>query len=198
MFLNILLRIHHVSDSKCFWFEEAINVWVSRKVTKCIRAARAKVFLSKNCLKERSERKCICSKETPLRVGEFRSSRAVSIWRLQSCAAFIVARWGVSHFTGRVDMAIAKLRSFHLQIAKLDDSFFPKDDYLGVLKSIVCAGVRVCVCVCVSACEWLSHCRRRDGTVGRGGGVFGGGGGGKIVKKSPILFQVLFQVLFFF
>ena len=31
--------------------------------------------------------------------------------------------------------------------------FFPKDDYLGVLKSIVCAGVRVCVCVCVSACE---------------------------------------------
>ena len=162
MFLNIFLRIHHVSDSKCFWFEEAINVWVSRKVTKCIRAARAKVFLSKTCLKERSERKCICSKETPLRVGEFRSSRAVSIWRLQSCAAFIVARWGVSHFTGRVDMAIAKLRSFHLQIAKLDDSFFPKDDNLGVLKSIVCAAV----CVCMRGCEcmwvWV-HARRGEG-----------------------------------
>ena len=39
--------------------------------------------------KERYEGKCICSREKALRVGEFRISRAASIWRLQSCAAFI-------------------------------------------------------------------------------------------------------------
>ena len=146
MFLNIFLRIHHVSDSKCFWFEEAINVWVSRKVTKCIRAARAKVFLSKTCLKERSERKCICSKETPLRVGEFRSSRAVSIWRLQSCAAFIctLQNWMI---------------------------VFPKRWQSGCIKvNRVCRCT--CVRVCVRECMWvtlsLSAARRDGGERGRG------------------------------
>ena len=36
--------------------------------------------------------------------------------------------------------------------------FFPKDINLGVLKSIVCAGVRVCACECVSVCECGGMC----------------------------------------